>query len=67
MHQNAPQPTSATNPPDGGQLALELERDALWQQLRSSKQTLFGARRIYGRLAELRQQLGELENTPNDN
>lgn len=67
MHQNAPQPTSATNPPTCGQLALELERDALWQQLRSPKQTLFGARRIFGRLAELRAELNTLENTPNDN
>jgi hypothetical protein len=45
-------------------LALEAERDALWLQLRSPKQTLFGARRIYARLAELRQQIAALENQP---
>jgi hypothetical protein len=47
-------------------LALEREIDALWLQLRSPKQTLFGARRIYGRLAELRQQLGDLETSPDE-
>jgi hypothetical protein len=45
-------------------LALEAERDALWLQLRSPKQTLFGARRIYGRLAALRKELNTLENSP---
>jgi hypothetical protein len=42
-------------------LALEREIDALWLQLRSPKQTLFGARRIYGRLAELRAEIKALE------
>lgn len=63
MAQPTHQPTATPNPPAGGQLALLEERDALWLQLRSPKQTLFGARRIYARLAELRQQLGELENS----
>ena len=66
MHQNAPQPTSATNPPDGGRLALEREIDDLWKQTNSPKIGLFRMRAIYGRLAELRAELAqfaELENT----
>ena len=66
MPQHAPQPTPTTNPPNGGQLALQREIDDLWLQLRSPKQTLFGARRIYARLAELRAELNSLENSDND-
>jgi hypothetical protein len=61
------QPTSATNPPTCGRLALQLEIDDLWQQTRSPKIGLFAMRAIYGRLAELRAQLTTLENTPNGN
>lgn len=66
-HQPTHQPTSATYPPNGGRLALEREIDDLWKQTNSPKIGLFRMRAIYGRLAELRAQLGELENTPNDN
>ena len=64
MTQPALQSTQPTEPPTGGILALEAERDALWLQLRSPKQTLFGARRIYARLAELRAELNTLETQP---
>ncbi len=64
MHQNAPQPTSATNPPDGGRLALLEEVNTLWRETNNPKIGLFRMRAIYGRLAELRAQLGELENQP---
>lgn len=68
MHQNAPQPTSATNPPTCGQLALlQREIDDLWRETNSPKIGLFRMRAIYGQLAQLRAQLGELENTPNGN
>lgn len=64
MHQNALQPTSPTNPPDGGRLALLEEIDALWRETNSPKIGLFRMRAIYGQLAQLRAQLGELENQP---
>lgn len=64
MHQNAPQPTSPTNPPDGGRLALLEEVNTLWRETNNPKIGLFRMRAIYGRLAELRAQLGELENQP---
>jgi len=67
MHQNAPQPTSPTNPPTCGQLALQREIDNLWRETNSPKIGLFRMRAIYGRLAELRAQLTTLENTPNGN
>lgn len=65
-HQPTHQPASTTNPPDGGILALQREIDDLWAQSRSPKLTLFGARRIYARLAELRTQLNTLENSEHD-
>ena len=64
MAQPALQSTQPTEPPTCGRLALEAEREALWLQLRSPKQTLFGARRIYARLAELRAELKALEVLP---
>ena len=67
MHQNAPQPTSPTTPPDGGQLALLEEVNTLWRETNNPKIGLFRMRAIYGRLAELRAQLNTLENTPNGN
>lgn len=66
MHQNAPQPTSATTPPDGGRLALLEEVNTLWRETNNPKIGLFRMRAIYGRLAELRAELAqfaELENT----
>ena len=60
----APQSTPTTNPPPCGRLALEREIDALWRQTNNPKIGLFAMRRIYGRLAELRAQLEELENSP---
>ena len=64
MPQHAPQPTPTTNPPNGGRAALLAEREALWAQTRSPKLTLFGARRIYARLAEIRANLAQLEIQP---
>jgi len=64
MHQNAPQPPSATNPPTCGRLALLEEVNTLWRETNNPKIGLFRMRAIYGRLAELRAQLGELENQP---
>ncbi len=64
MHQNAPQPPSATNPPTCGQLALLEEVNALWRETNNPKIGLFRMRAIYGRLAELRAQLTTLENQP---
>ena len=65
------QPTPATpttaSPPTCGQLALEREIDALWRETRNPKLTLFGARRIYGRLAELRAELETLTLEKQDN
>ena len=67
MTQPTPQPTSATNPPDGGRLALLEEVNTLWRETNNPKIGLFRMRAIYGRLAELRAELNTLENTPNDN
>ncbi len=64
MHQNAPQPTPPNTPPDGGRLALLEEVNTLWRETNNPKIGLFRMRAIYGRLAELRAQLGELENQP---
>lgn len=64
MHQNAPQPTSATNPPDGGRLALLEEVNTLWRETNNPKIGLFRMRAIYGRLAELRAQIAQLEKQP---
>ena len=66
-HQPTPQPTPTTNPPTCGRLALEREIDALWRETRNPKLTLFGARRIYGRLAELRAELETLTLEKQDN
>ena len=67
MTQPTLQPTSATNPPDGGRLALLEEVNTLWRETNNPKIGLFRMRAIYGRLAELRAELNTLENTPNDN
>ena len=67
MTQPTLQPTSATNPPDGGRLALLEEVNTLWRETNNPKIGLFRMRAIYGRLAELRAQLNTLENTPNGN
>ena len=61
------QPTPTANPPTCGRLALEREIDALWRETRNPKLTLFGARRIYGRLAELRAELETLNLEKQDN
>lgn len=57
-------PTPTTNPPQSGRLALEREIDDLWKQTNSPKIGLFAMRRIYGRLAELRAQIAQLEKQP---
>ena len=57
------QPTTA-DPPQSGRLALLEEIDDLWRETNNPKIGLFAMRRIYGRLAELRQLLGQLENQP---
>jgi hypothetical protein len=46
---------------------LQREIDDLWRETNSPKIGLFRMRAIYGQLAQLRAQLGELENTPNGN
>ena len=58
------QPTPTANPPQSGRLALEREIDDLWKQTNSPKIGLFAMRRIYGRLAELRAQIAQLEKQP---
>ena len=63
-HQPTHQPTSANEPPTGGILALQQQIDALWRETNSPKIGLFAMRRIYGRLAELRAQLAQLETPP---
>ena len=60
------QPTPTANPPTCGQLALEREIDALWRETNNPKIGLFAMRRIYGRLAELRAELNNLENSNHD-
>ena len=64
MTQPTPQPTPTTNPPTGGRDALLAERDALWRETNNPKIGLFAMRRIYGRLAELRAEIAQLENEP---
>lgn len=64
MTQPTPQPTPPNTPPDGGRLALLEEVNTLWRETNNPKIGLFRMRAIYGRLAELRAQLGELENQP---
>ena len=66
-HQPTPQPTPTTNPPTCGRLALEREIDDLWKQTNSPKIGLFAMRRIYGRLAELRAQIAQLEKQDDGN
>mgnify|MGYP000971206404 FL=1 len=61
MTQPTLQPTSATNPPDGGRLALLEEVNTLWRETNNPKIGLFRMRAIYGRLAELRAQLNTME------
>ena len=63
MHQNAPQPPSATNPPTCGQLALERELDDVWRAMNQPKTTARDMTRLYARAAELRRIISELENT----
>ena len=58
------QPTPTASPPTCGRLALEREIDDLWKQTNSPKIGLFAMRRIYGRLAELRAQIAQLEKQP---
>jgi len=48
-------------------LALEREIDDLWKQTNSPKIGLFAMRRIYGRLAELRAQIAQLEKQDDGN
>lgn len=67
MHQNAPQPTPPTNPPDGGQLALQQQLDDVWRQMNQPKTTARQMTALYRRAAELRAELNTLENTPNGN
>jgi len=62
--QHAPQTQPTTYPPQSGRLALEREIDDLWKQTNSPKIGLFAMRRIYGRLAELRAQIAQLEKQP---
>ncbi len=64
MTQPTPQPTPTNEPANGGQLALLEEVNTLWRETNNPKIGLFRMRAIYGRLAELRAQLGELENQP---
>ena len=64
MTQPTPQPTPTANPPTGGRDALLAERDALWRETNNPKIGLFAMRRIYGRLAELRAQIAQLEKQP---
>ena len=63
-HSVTPATPPTTNPPTCGQLALEREIDDLWKQTNSPKIGLFAMRRIYGRLAELRAQIAQLEKQP---
>ena len=63
-HQPTHQPTPTANPPTCGRLALEREIDALWRETNNPKIGLFAMRRIYGRLAQLRAQLAQLEKQP---
>ncbi len=62
MAQPAPQSTQPTNPPDGGQLALQA-LDDVWRAARDPKLTGTAYRRLLRRAAELRTQLEELENS----
>ena len=64
MTQPTPQPSPTASPPQSGRLALEREIDDLWKQTNSPKIGLFAMRRIYGRLAELRAQIAQLEKQP---
>jgi hypothetical protein len=61
--QTAHQPTSTNEPPDGGILALQREIDALWRETNSPKIGLFRMTAIYRRLAEIRANLAQLENS----
>ncbi len=63
MAQPALQPTSATNPPAGGQLALQRALDDVWRAARDPKLTGTAYRRLLRRAAELRAQLNTLENS----
>ena len=66
-HSVTPATPPTASPPQSGRLALEREIDDLWKQTNSPKIGLFAMRRIYGRLAELRAQIAQLEKQDDGN